>query len=276
MPVKSSAIKRHGIDIFEGGVFASTNVGADMQHYSDLLGISAQKIESLMAIADISDVPKLAAALNGAFQNARWISSDLEQYVRPVFTAEGINVTPIPFNKLATAILALTKALNNYPTQFAAGNITLAAIKKQIKAGVAPIISTLKELSEDYDMYAGMVSSVIDKSQANTGDLKQLLTWVLSSYEQLGEFMAGEFANRKWRVNPKNIGPINNIIYGLNKRIEPYADSSNPKYINSPAIVSAIEGYNIACNRLRNSDPKKYWTTLDPVAIAMERLKDVL
>ena len=70
MPVKSSAIKRHGIDIFEGGVFVSTNVGADMQHYSDLLGISAQKIESLMAIADISDVPKLAAALNGAFQNA--------------------------------------------------------------------------------------------------------------------------------------------------------------------------------------------------------------
>lgn len=276
-------VKRQGVEYIDGGGAASLSVGDDMQHYSDLLDASAKNIESLMIINDVSDMPKLTTALNTAYQNIRWIATDLDKYVAATFATEGVRIAPLPVAKIGAAIVALNKQMSQFQNQFASQAVTIAAIRKQVKAQTKPIIDMLSEYAEEYDMYAGMASTIADRAGASPADIKELGDAVRKAYYELDKFAAkhgdarSTITNRSvWDVDSKNIGPINNLVFSLESKVKVYADPSSKRYIKNPAIAGAIQGYLLACKRLHGADSAKYWDILNTTAVALERLKNAV
>lgn len=282
MPIQAR-IKRQGVEYTDGGGAASLSVADDMQHYSDLLAASAKSIADLMDIPDISYLPKISTALNTAYQNIRWISADLENYVKATFEVEGVRIVAIPVAKLGGSIVSLNKLIVSLTGQFTKGEVTIAAIRKQIKTQAKPIAEILSQFSEEYDMYAGMASTIANKEDVSQNDAKELTDAVSKAYYNLDKYSAkhgdarSTITNRSpWDIDPKNMSAINEIVFGLEGKLKNFGDPENKRYIKDPTIAGAIQGYLIVCKRFHGIDAKKYWDVLNTVAVALERLKNAL
>jgi hypothetical protein len=276
-------IKRQGVEYIDGGGAASLSIADDMQHYSDLLSASAQSINDLLVVTDISTLPKLATALNTAYQNIRWISGDLDKYVKATFEAEGVRIVAIPVAKIGGSIVSLNKAIVTMTGQFSKGEITIAAVRKQVKAQAKPIADVLTQFAEEYDMYAGMASTIANKEEVSQNDAKDLTDAVNKAYYNLDKYSAkhgdarSTITNRSpWDTDPKNMSPINDIVFGLESRVKSFGDPESKRYIKDPSIAGAIQGYLLVCKRFHGIDSKKYWDVLNTVAVALERLKNAL
>ena len=282
MPTQAR-IKRQGVEYTDGGGAASLSVADDMQHYSDLLAASAKSIADLMDIPDVSYLPKISTALNTAYQNIRWISADLENYVKATFEVEGVRIVAIPVAKLGGSIVSLNKLIVSLTGQFTKGEVTIAAIRKQIKTQAKPIAEILSQFSEEYDMYAGMASTIANKEDVSQNDAKELTDAVSKAYYNLDKYAAkhgdarSTITNRSpWDTDPKNMSTINDIVFGLEGKLKNFGDPENKRYIKDPTIAGAIQGYLIVCKRFHGIDSKKYWDVLNTVAVALERLKNAL
>lgn len=276
-------IKRQGVEYIDGGGAASLSIADDMQHYSDLLAASAQSITELMTVPDISSLPKIATALNTAYQNIRWISSDLDKYIKATFEAEGVRIVALPVAKIGGSIVSLNKAIVSMTGQFSKGEITIAAVRKQVKAQAKPIADILSQFSEEYDMYAGMASTISNKEDVSSDDAKELVDAVGKAYYNLDKYSAkhgdarSTITNRSpWETDPKNMSPINDIVFGLEGKLKTFGDPESKRYIKDPSIAGAIQGYLLVCKRFHGVDSKKYWDVLNTVAVALERLKNAL
>lgn len=282
MPTQAR-IKRQGVEYTDGGGAASLSVADDMQHYSDLLSASSQAINDLLPVPDISTLAKLTTVLNTAYQNIRWIASDLDKYVKATFEAEGVRIVAIPVSKIGGNIVSLNKQMVTMTEQFAKGEMTIAAIRKQVKAQAKPIADVLNQFSEEYDMYAGMASTIANKEEVSKDDAKDLVDAVNKAYYALDRYSAkhgdarSTITNRSpWDIDPKNVSPINDIVFGLEGKLKSFGDPESKRYIKDPAIAGAIQGYLLVCKRFHGIDSKKFWDVLNTVAVALERLKNAV
>lgn len=276
-------IKRHGVEYMSDGS-SSKNVGADMQHYSDLLYDSSNNIKKAIQLTDISGIPKITSTINVAYQNARWIAADLDKYVRAVFESEGVNVLELPINKISVYVVASTKALAKFPEEFMNKTMTLAAIKKQIKGLVTPLTDILDQFSDHYDMYAGMVSLVTDGVDKSSDDLTEISELVDVTKKALDPFRnrrddvrePTRYGNANWKYDSKNKAPVSDIVFKLEDKLKKYGDPDSDQYIKNATIAGAIQSYLVAAKRLHGSDGSKFWSLLDPVAISLERLDNAI